>query len=153
MTSYTGPAFLAAYRSGKVKTYGDKMNSITIVVSLPHKYLQPNCQGRSLAFARGKTRVKKIAKREAYIMALQASNSSRPRWKRASVAAVFYLPSRRGILADQDNRIASCKAQIDGIAEAGIVENDRGLVWEPVRHEVDAESPRLQLTITELEGN
>jgi hypothetical protein len=125
------------------------MNSITITLPVPHKYLNPNNAGRSLAFARGKSRVKKAAKGNAYVAALAASKSARPMWKRATIHATLYCRTHSGLRMDADNLIASLKPHADGIADAGIVENDIGLVWLPPDRILDKANPRLVLTITE----
>jgi Holliday junction resolvase RusA-like endonuclease len=126
------------------------VNTITITTSLPHAVLNPNRQKRSGRFARWKAAEKNKAKGGAYLAAVVASKNTRLMWERATVQVTFYLRDRRGLDADQDNRIASIKGVMDGIAEAGIVANDRGLTWLPVRHEVDKVNPRLEITITEL---
>jgi Holliday junction resolvase RusA-like endonuclease len=128
------------------------VNTVTITVPLPHKCLQPNRQNRSARFARWKAAEKNKAKGGAYIAALHASKSSRPMWAQATVRATFYLKDRRGLNADQDNRIASMKGILDGIAEAGIVANDRGLTWLPVQHSVDGGNPRLEIIISHVEN-
>lgn len=126
------------------------MNSITITLPVPHKYLNPNRAKRSIGFARGHARAKRDAKGNAYVAALAASKSSRPMWKRATVQVTLYCRTPSGLRMDDDNLIASLKSVADGIAQAGIVANDIGFDWtsKPVKV-VDKANPRLVLVITE----
>lgn len=126
------------------------MTSVTLTLPVPHKYLNPNNAGRSLAFARGKGRVKRAAKGNAYLAALHATKSARPMWKRATVHVTLYCRTPSGLRMDADNLIASLKPIADGIAEAGIVENDIGFVWLPPVKVVDKANPRLVLVLTEI---
>ena len=73
-----------------------------------------------------------------------------PRWGKAVYKAVFLFPDARR--RDPDNCIASLKAYLDGIADAGLVANDCDL-W-PVRPEIRqcariSRMPRVEITITE----
>ena len=126
------------------------MNSITITLPVPHKYLSPNSQGRSINFARGKSRVKKAAKANAFVAALNASKSIRPMWKRATIQVTLYCRTPSGLRMDDDNLIASLKCHADGIAAAGIIENDIGFEWPKPVKIVDKTNPRLVLVITEI---
>jgi hypothetical protein len=120
--------------------------SVTIELSLPERALCPNTPRVHWA---AKAKARKKAREAAHLAALDACGIDRPRWKSATVQATFYLRDRRGLEADQDNRIGSLKAHIDGIADAGVLENDRGLTWKPVAHDVDRKRPRVVLVFTE----
>lgn len=50
------------------------------------------------------------------------------------------------------NRIYSLKGAVDGLADAGLFENDRGVQWGPVRHGgIDSVSPHVDLLIISTE--
>lgn len=68
-----------------------------------------------------------------------------PRWKEAETMAVFYYETKRR--RDRDNSAASLKAYWDGIADAGIVENDSGFIHHPPELLIDKDKPRVVLTI------
>lgn len=74
-----------------------------------------------------------------------------PKWQAASVAAVFFVKDKRGTIADADGRISSLKATMDGIADAGVIANDRGFEWKSIEHRIDKSNPRVEVTITKLE--
>lgn len=69
-----------------------------------------------------------------------------PRWGSATVQAHWYFKANR--LHDDDNLIAWLKSTCDGIADAGIVANDRGFTHLKPIVGVDAKDPRVVLTIT-----
>jgi len=60
---------------------------------------------------------------------------------------VAYFKTKR--FPDPGNFMASLKATEDGIADAGIVENDRGLWPERPIFGTDKARPRIEITITE----
>ncbi len=64
----------------------------------------------------------------------------------ASLRIDWYHPTRR--LLDRDNIIASSKAYIDGIVDAGVLSDDRDVTFEPVGRFVDKANPRVEITIT-----
>lgn len=122
---------------------------LVITIELPHPYLAANARVHWAA----KARVKKPTKEKAFNAALIAMHDAGmvgepPRWKRATVRAVFYVKDRRGLEADPDNRVSSLKTPIDGIAAAGVILNDKYLTWLPPEHEIDRLKPRVELHIT-----
>jgi hypothetical protein len=73
-----------------------------------------------------------------------------PRWKRAKFRHYFYWHDARG--RDPANALAACKAIHDGIADAGIVENDRGAFPSIEVWEIDRDNPRLVICCEEMEA-
>lgn len=63
---------------------------------------------------------------------------------RIDIAAFHKIARRR----DRDNLISACKAYFDGLADAGLVQNDSGITLGPVRFAVDKANPRLEMEIT-----
>lgn len=120
------------------------MNTITIILPLPERALSPNTR---VYWSRKAKAVKRYRRLAHWIANAATIGQSPERWAKASVAIAAYYPTRRH--PDPDNLIASLKAAFDGIADAGIVANDRGL-W-PLRPEIftDRANPRIELTITE----
>lgn len=120
------------------------LNSLTITIGLPPRTLSPNARCHWSA----KSIAVKAYRRQAWAAALAATRGQAPeRWAKASVQIAAYYPTKRH--PDPDNLIASLKAALDGIADAGVVANDRGL-W-PLRPVIltDSETPRITLTISE----
>ena len=71
------------------------------------------------------------------------------RWKAAEAEATFFFRDKRR--RDRDNLLASLKAAFDGIAAAGVVEDDADLTHLPVRVEVDKADPRVEIKIRRTE--
>lgn len=118
---------------------------IRLVLPLPPKGCNPNARGH---WAK-KARAVKGYRRTADLTARSLVRASeRPRWECAELRSTWYLPDRRR--RDPDNLIASMKAGIDGLRDADILADDRGLViWPPVLR-VDPERPRVEIEITEV---
>ena len=102
------------------------MNRIEIPLSLPPKELSPNAR----VHWRVKARFTKSARSISACAAIIASDMQRLQWKAARVKCVFTFGDKRK--RDKDNLLASMKAYFDGIADAGVVENDSQLTYEPV---------------------
>lgn len=120
------------------------MNSLTISISLPPKECSPNGRGH---WSR-RAMANKCYRLEAWAACVKALDGANPpKWLKAQAKIAAYFPTRRR--PDPDNLIASLKAAFDGIADAEIVANDRGLWPERPVILTDPETPRIQITITE----
>lgn len=74
-----------------------------------------------------------------------------PSMKLARVFPTVYTKDRRAKW-DRDNLIASLKNYMDGIADAGVVANDRDFRWADPVFEIDKANPRVELVITSMES-
>lgn len=121
--------------------------SITIVLPLPAKSLAPNSTVGSIGGRFKKASATKKYRRLAKEAVESEQVESMP-WERVLVtAAFFYSINRR---RDPDNATGSLKSAYDGIVDSGLVPDDDMLHMrrgEPT-FSVDAESPRVELTIT-----
>lgn len=115
-----------------------------VVVSIPHPCLSPNARPHWAQ----KAKAKATARAEAALMARQAIGRRKaPRWELADVRVTWYAATRR--VQDGDNALARLKATMDGMADAGVVGNDRGFIYHPIRFECDPKTPRVQIEVTE----
>lgn len=99
------------------------------VIRLPHppKACHPNTRSHFMAKA---SAVKKY-RTAACLVAMEAQGAARPvRMKRARVTVVAKYRDERA--RDKDNILASLKSAFDGLADAGLVENDRDFTFDPV---------------------
>ena len=125
---------------------GSSTEAITIVLPIPPVAVRPN--GR--AQWRAKAKAVKAMRDRAYAYTLvELCGDTPPGWTSASVLIDWYHSTKR--LMDRDNIIASCKAYIDGIADAGLIADDVGVAYEPVGRFVDPKHPRVEITITPTE--
>ena len=121
------------------------MNRYTIVLPLPHKHLSPNARPHW----RAKAKATKAARWTSNLEALEAHGScTPPKWKSATVLIRAYFKDKRK--RDKDNIQASCKAYFDGLADAGLIDNDSGLTHLPMEVYVDKANPRLELIVSKL---
>lgn len=117
--------------------------SIKITLRLPGTVLSPNApRGTHWAVRRDAIRAYRgLACAEA--MAI----GNRNRWKSAEQRATFYFTANRN--RDGDNFLARLKPVWDGLQDAGVLDNDSGLVHHPVKFEIDKENPRVEIEIRE----
>lgn len=101
------------------------MESIEIDLPLPSRLLHPNARPHYMAKAR-QTRNHRFA---ACVMATAARTNKKP-WKSASVLLRFTFADKRA--RDRDGLLSMAKAYIDGVADAGVVENDSQMTFLPV---------------------
>lgn len=97
---------------------------VFVTLPLPAKELSPNAR----VHWRVKAKHTKAAREQAHAM---ARSFNRPMWKAATVKCVFTFGDTRR--RDKDNLLASMKAYFDGLADAGVVENDSQLTYEPIQ--------------------
>lgn len=118
-----------------------------VIISLahPHKDLKPN-GGTAQRFA--KARATKVAKESATWACMNQYPRFTPQWENVEVEIHAYYTVNRG--RDADNLISSLKASLDGICQAGIIKNDKGVVWLPVVWLVDKLTPRIEIMIREV---
>lgn len=124
--------------------------SVTIILSLPAKVLQPNCTvgtiGGRFVKAAAIKRYRRLAKE-----AIEAECIETKPWKKVTIRAVFYFSHARR--RDPDNAMGSLKAAYDGIVDAGLVIDDDYEHMErmPPIFRGDHNYPRVELTITRLQ--
>jgi len=121
------------------------MTSITITI--PHPPLP--CRPNSRTHWRKKSQAVKAYRYQAAAYArslLGGAGINPPRWQKAKVRVVWRCTKR--IHPDPDNIIASLKAAFDGLADAGLIANDKGLWPERPVIETSAHWPEVELTIT-----
>lgn len=119
------------------------MTTLTITLPHPPDEVKPNGRAHFLT----KSKATNAYRRAAWAITREAVKGQPPRWKRANVLVRAYF--KTASFPDPDNLIASLKACFDGIADAGVIANDKDL-W-PLRPQFakDAQNPRIELTITE----
>lgn len=114
---------------------------IVVTMPLPMPILSPNSRVCWQAKAR--------AVKQYRATAFHVAQRFPVRWKSAEVLASFFFKDSRR--RDRDNLLASLKSAFDGIASAGVVEDDSELTYLPVRLEVDRVNPRVEITLRRTE--
>lgn len=118
---------------------------ITITLPLPHKRLSPNARvhwGR-------KADATKSARRTAKYTAVALMADLRldaPRLSSARVEYRFYF--KTNARRDPDNAIASMKASLDGLTDAGLWTDDSVVTLLPPVLAVDRVRPRVEVVVT-----
>jgi hypothetical protein len=127
-----------------------KSESITIIIPIPNKVLQPNYTvgsfGGRMMVAAARKRIKKLV-----VEAIENENIETAPWVRAEVTAKFYFETNR--IRDTDNATGSLKSAYDGLVCAKLLENDDPKhLRRPAEPEflVDKVNPRVELTITRI---
>ena len=120
------------------------MTSITITIPLPPHAVKPNARSHW----RAKATAVKHYRKAAWAAAMGALRGAHPpMWLKAKYHIAAYFPTLQRL--DPDNLVSSLKAGIDGIADAGIVANDKDLWPERPTISKDKNNPRIEITITE----
>lgn len=121
-------------------------DTITITVPVPAEALWPNKRPHWAT----KARAVKKSRCVAHLASMHAMQESgiyqKPKWTMAKAAITIYM--RTAHKPDRDNVIAALKSTFDGIADAGIIANDAGLIPLPPTVLKDAKSPRVEITVT-----
>lgn len=120
---------------------------LVLQLPIPDPVLSPNAREHWST----KARATKAARGRAKLEAIRVlDRRPKPLWRQARYTATLYTMTGRR--RDPDNFIASLKPSLDGIADAGIVRNDRDLWPERPRFERTDRFPRVEIEIVpELE--
>lgn len=120
------------------------MEQITIVLDLPSPKLSPNARTHWAE----KAKLTKASRKAAYYAAIEAWNlRGKPAgWIKAKLEVRAFFKTLN--FPDPTNFPLSLKAAIDGIADAGIIANDKGLWPERPVFAKDSINPRIEITIT-----
>jgi crossover junction endodeoxyribonuclease RusA len=121
------------------------VNSITITIPIPHRALSPNAR------THWATKAKKVkaARGVAWWYAKVDADWTPTHWTNAISTVVWY--AKTATHPDPDNALAMLKPYFDGLADAGVLANDRNLAHNPIRFEKDRANPRVELTISMIE--
>ncbi len=69
-------------------------------------------------------------------------------WECARLDVTWYGKTAQCLRLDADNIIGSLKGAIDGLVDAGLLVDDRGVSWGRPAREKDSHRPRVELKIT-----
>ncbi len=119
------------------------MNGVTVILRPPPRELSPNARVHPLIRAATVKRYRECAR----LMALVALSRARPQWTQARVTCRFYFARSRR--RDRDNLLASMKAAFDGLADAGVVADDVGMVHQEVEVGIDRANPRVEIDVVD----
>ena len=90
-----------------------------------------------------------VYRTDAGLAAFAALNGQRPPlWNFALEQSTFYCKTKA--FPDGDNATAALKSAYDGIADAKIVNDDKGIIHLPPRFEHDKLKPRVEIVIRGL---
>jgi hypothetical protein len=121
-------------------------SSLTFQLPVPSPKLSPNGRYHWAVKADAVADARTTARNEA-VRVLADAGIQPPRWKQAKLTAILFRTNDK-TTPDPGNFLASLKAYEDGLADAGIIENDRGLWPERPRFERVDSMPRVEITVT-----
>lgn len=121
-----------------------KLVSMQLVLPVPPRQLSPNARCHWRVVAKHKKAYKTTCLLLACDMVNKMIGGKPPRWKSATIRYSAHFKSRAW---DDDNLIGAMKYARDAIADAGIVENDRGFTTLPVESFGYSKNPRIIVTI------
>lgn len=116
---------------------------ISISLRLPSKACHPNARPHHMA----KANAKKKDRQTACYVALEAMGGKTFGWKHATAHAHFTLKREQ----DHDNLAAWLKHFWDGLTDAGLLSDDRGLTHKPITV-TKGKVPGVVLTLTKGEA-
>lgn len=119
------------------------MTTITLTLPLPYKQLSPNARVNRVI----KSKLVKAHRKVAHLATAALLKGNTPGgWMKSKLEVTAYFPTYR--FPDPENFMASLKAYEDGIADSGLIVNDKSLWPEEPIFAKDASRPRVILTIT-----
>lgn len=131
-----------------------RLPSLEITIPLPPRETHPNARCHWAV----KARAVKQQREDAFLAAKAALGEAGigpPRWPAASIQATFYKAGSRAKPSDMDGRISALKATCDGLTDAGVLSDDRGLTWLPPKELLGAAAGgerKVVLLVTEIDN-
>jgi hypothetical protein len=124
---------------------------LALVLPLPDAGLSPNRakRGRTVGARQHTRRLARTYRHQVQLLTLEATGNARPMWPGAVLWPFWFMPDRRR--RDRDNAAASFKAGLDGIVDAGLLEDDRHTLPMPIRWALDRDRPRVVLVVEHAE--
>lgn len=123
--------------------------TVVITLPIPDPKLSPN--GR--AHWRQKSRLVQAHRAEGKLRTWKAMGLAPfGEWERASILVRWFGRHHNCLRLDQTNIIGSLKPYEDGIVDAGLLKNDRGVCWLPPERAVDKANPRIEMVVTRMEA-
>lgn len=124
--------------------------SVTITIGVPDRCLSPNHKPGTRGAMMKKARLTKSYRYACGINAMGASHNKGPKFIRCVIHATWCGRTRNVLSMDRTNAIGSLKAAEDGLCDAGIILNDKGVEWGKIEFAVDKANPRIILIVEEL---
>lgn len=119
---------------------------ISVTLPLPPRACHPNSRPHWSVKAKASRAYRTLA----FVAGVEAQGSHRPlRWSRADVRITARFRDARP--RDRDNLLAAMKSAIDGLADAGIVSNDRYFSYSSIDILKDASRVGVTITVTRRE--
>lgn len=117
--------------------------SIVVVLPIPPRVLSSNGRTRNWNYLAGAV---KRYRKQAAELAWYAKRTTEWPMATTPVDGVIRWYGKVNRRADTDNIMSWMKAGIDGLADAGLVENDNLIRWLPAERLKDADNPRVEIT-------
>ena len=125
------------------------MEALLVTVAIPPRSLSPNARVHWSIKAKAvkKTRIDTWAQAQ---IAMHEQDV-KGKWGHAECRVVWYARCSRR--RDKDNLLATLKPVFDGLVDGGLLVDDAGITHLPMRVEVDARNPRVELHLRETDGS
>lgn len=118
------------------------MQSVTITIPIPPKACSPNSRAGWRAKAAGVAQ----QRLDASMYATSQFRGMGPLWPRVRLTVRWFAKLEHYHL-DYTNVIASLKGAEDGLQDAGVIQNDRGVEGSDLIRLVDKAKPRVEITV------
>lgn len=122
---------------------------IRITIPIPPRSLSPNARSH-WATRSAATRATRHGAAMRAMAAMRASGVEPPRWERAETRTRIYWPDKR--IRDRDNAQGRLKPVWDGLADAGVVQNDAGFTHHAPEMLLDRKDPRIEIEVEKSDG-
>lgn len=121
------------------------IQSMSIQLPIPPSCLNPN----TAAHYQAKARARAQQRADAGTYASGQFRGPGPKWDKVRIKLAWFAKDDNRI-PDFDNAIASIKGVFDGLQDAGVVINDRGVQGVDLDRSIDKARPRIEVTVTPI---
>jgi crossover junction endodeoxyribonuclease RusA len=125
---------------------------LEVTLPIPPAATRPNARGHWAKKAKAVKQQREDAAVGARLALIDGGYKA-PHWERATVEVTLYRSASNARRSDSDNIIAWCKALYDGLQDAGVILNDRGLTHLPPRQFLGKEAGGENKMVVKIESH
>ncbi len=124
------------------------MRELAVVIPIPNKATHPNNRVASVRFHARWVKKQRADAALACVCAMNNAGLNKPRWPAAEISITYENCGNDAKIHDEANLIGWLKSSTDGLQDAGLILDDRGVKWGKVTQYIRTSTKERKITLT-----